>query len=186
LVRERGYDKVTVEDIAARADLAKGTFYLHYENKETLLFGAFSRLVAGEVERTAYRDGPWTEVRQSAVRSAYEHAQEMPDLYKVCLSDARTRSRYLEIVAQYVEENIEQRAAALHRQPRLPVQLIATAFAGAQVAILESWLDGKIAGRPEEMAAMQLDLIVAGMAWASNISLSEVGYDPAPTETGRA
>jgi len=32
LVLERGYDRVTVEDIASRADLARATFYAHYPN----------------------------------------------------------------------------------------------------------------------------------------------------------
>ena len=181
LASGRGYDKVSVEDIAARADLAKGTFYLHYENKDALLFSVFSKLVAEGAERVTYREGPWTEVRQSAVVSSFEHAAQVPDLYKVCLSDPRTRSSYLDIVARFFADNVQRRLAAMHRRPRLPVELMATAFAGAHLAILESWLDGKITGSARELAAMELDVLVAGMAWAQNISLAEIGYDPPET-----
>jgi AcrR family transcriptional regulator len=37
LFGERGYDGVTIEDISAGADVAKATFFLHFENKAALL-----------------------------------------------------------------------------------------------------------------------------------------------------
>ena len=44
LVLERGYDRVTVEDITDRADLARATFYAHYPNKEAVQYSVFNRL----------------------------------------------------------------------------------------------------------------------------------------------
>jgi len=63
LVLERGYDRVAVEDIADRADLARATFYAHYPNKEAVLFSVSNRLVEDLMERISYRDGPWNAVR---------------------------------------------------------------------------------------------------------------------------
>ncbi len=37
LMDERGFDNITVGDICSRADLNRGTFYNHYEDKESLL-----------------------------------------------------------------------------------------------------------------------------------------------------
>jgi AcrR family transcriptional regulator len=176
LVLEHGYHKVTVEDIVARADLAKATFYAHYENKEGLMSAVFSRLIEEGAERSAYREGPWTEVRGGAVGAAYEHAAEMRDLYKVCLGDPRTRSSYLGIVARYAEQNFVDRLKALGHQPKVPVRMMALAFAGAHVAILESWLDGEIPGTAQDVATMQLDVLVAGLAWAHDMSLCDLGY----------
>ena len=34
---ERGYDAVTVEEVCRRADVAKGTFFLHFPTKDALL-----------------------------------------------------------------------------------------------------------------------------------------------------
>jgi AcrR family transcriptional regulator len=184
LVLEHGYDKVTVEEIVAKADLAKATFYAHYENKEALMSAVFSRLVKEGAERMAYREGPWTEVRGGAVQAAYELADDMRDLYKVCLGDPRARSSYVDTVTQYAEQNFVDRLNAIGRQPQVPVRMMARAFAGAHVVILESWLDGEIPGTAQEVAAMQLDLLVAGMAWGHNISSVDLGYtvDPEPLE----
>ena len=185
LVLEHGYDRVTVEDIVARADLAKATFYGHYENKEALMSAVFTRLIEELAERIAYRDGPWTEVRGSAMEGIYEHASEMRELYKVCLSDLRTRTSYLATATRLAQENFQSRLKALNREPRIPVRVMAKAFAGAHLAMLESWLDGEIRGSAQEVAAMQLDLLVAGFAWAQNISLFDLGYSIAPSRPDR-
>ncbi len=38
LAREQGFDNTTVEQIAARADVAPRTIYAHYPTKESIVF----------------------------------------------------------------------------------------------------------------------------------------------------
>lgn len=175
LVLDRGLDRVSVEDVAERADVAKATFYAHYDNKEAVLAAVFARLTAELVEQFAYREGPWTEVRRGAVAAMFAHAHDMADLYRVCLAETHVRARYTQMFCDYAERNIRDRLAAVGRQPRIPVPVLARAFAGAHVAILEAWLDGVITGTPQEVAAMELDTVVGGLAWAHGLSLDEVG-----------
>ena len=180
LVLERGYERVAVEDICDRADLARATFYAHYPNKEAVLFSIFNRLVEDLMQRIAYQSGPWNEVRRDAAQTAYKHAAEMPDLYRACLSDARTRQAYMSTLSRYTEQNYRNRLNALNRQPRLPVPLMARAFAGAHVAVLEAWLAGELTGDPEQLASMTLDFLIAGAAWANGFRLEELGYSTGP------
>jgi len=159
LVLEHGYEQVAVEDISGRADLARATFYAHYSNKEAVLFSVFNRLIEDLMQRIAYQSGPWNEVRRDAIQAAYKHAAEMPDLYRACLSDARTQ------------------------QSRVPIPLMARAFVGAHVAVLEAWLAGELTGDVEQLASMTLDLLIAGAAWANGFGLDELGYSTAsPTQ----
>ena len=176
LVLERGYERVAVEDIADRADLARATFYAHYPNKEAVLFSVSNRLVEDLMQRIAYQGGPWNVVRRDAVQTAYKHAAENPDLYRACMSDSRTRQAYLSILGRYAEQNFSDRLKALNRQPRIPVPVMARGFVGAHVAILEAWLAGELEGDIEELASMTLDLLVAGAAWANGFRLDELGY----------
>jgi AcrR family transcriptional regulator len=176
LVLEHGYDRVAVEDITDRADLARATFYAHYPNKEAVLLSVFNRLAEDLMQRIAYQGGPWNEVRRDAIQSVYKHAAQMPDLYRACLSDARTRQAYLSILTQYAEQNFRDRLKALNRQPRVPVPVMARGFAGAHLAVLEAWLAGELQGDIEELARMTLDLLVAGTAWAHGFRLDELGY----------
>lgn len=48
LMTERGYDAVKVEDIAARADVANATFFLHFPTKASLL-AAFNEQVSQKI-----------------------------------------------------------------------------------------------------------------------------------------
>src|SRR6516164_1575675 len=178
LVLERGYERVAVEDIADRADLARATFYSHFPNKEAVLLSVSSRLVEDLMQRIAYTGGPWNVVRRDAIQTAFRHAAENPDLYRACLSDARTRRSYLSILSRYAEQNFRDRLTALGRQPRVPVPVMARAFTGAQVAILEAWLAGELDGDAEQLASMALDLFIAGGAWANGLRLDEIGYPP--------
>jgi len=176
LVLERGYDKVAVEDITDRADLARATFYAHYPNKEAVQFSVFNRLTQDLVQRLASQGGPWNVVHRDVIQTAYKQAAEMPDLYRACLSDPRTRQAHLSALSRYAERNFRNRLTALGRQPRVPVPVMARAFVGAHVAILEAWLAGELDGDVEELASMALDLLIYGTAWAHGVRLDELGY----------
>jgi AcrR family transcriptional regulator len=176
LVLERGYDRVTVEDITDRADLARATFYAHYPNKEAVQYSVFNRLTKDLVRRIAEQGGPPTVVPRDAIRAAYKHAADNPDLYRACLSDARTRQAHLSTLSRYAEQNFGDRLTARGRRPRVPVPVMARAFVGAHVAILEAWLAGEIDGDVEELASMALDLLIYGTAWADGLRLDELGY----------
>ena len=180
LVLEQGYERVAVEDISDRADLARATFYAHYPNKEAVLFSVSNQLTEDLMQRISYQDGPWDVVRRDALQTAYKHAAEKPDLYRAVMSEARTRQAYVAIVSRYAEQNFRDRLRALGRQPRIPVPVIARGFVGATLAILDAWLAGELTGDIEELASMALDLLVAGGAWANGFRLDELGYSTGP------
>jgi AcrR family transcriptional regulator len=41
LIQERGYDRITIQDILERADVGRSTFYAHYRDKDDLLRAGF-------------------------------------------------------------------------------------------------------------------------------------------------
>src|SRR5258707_301232 len=49
LIVERGYEKVTVQDVLDRADIGRSTFYAHYRDKDDLFGSCFDDLRAEHV-----------------------------------------------------------------------------------------------------------------------------------------
>src|SRR5512137_1474289 len=59
LVLEKGYDAISIQDITDRADLGRGTFYIHFKDKEEVVWSAIQNLIL-ELEQEAhqlYKDG---------------------------------------------------------------------------------------------------------------------------------
>jgi len=109
----------------------------------------------------------------------------MPDLYRACLNDPRTRHAHLTALSRYAEQNFRDRLTTLGNQPRVPVPVMARAFAGAHVAILDAWLAGELDGDVEELASMTLDFLIYGTAWAHGIRLDELRHSPEPPADAR-
>ena len=51
-INEKGFSNVSIEDITTAAQVAKGTFYTHFESKEALIFYTFQQ--SDDVYRRAY------------------------------------------------------------------------------------------------------------------------------------
>ena len=107
LFSERGYAATRLEDVAARAGVAKGTVYLYFANKEELFKavlreGFISPLaeMRGVVQRY---EGSTFELVERVVRGWWEHigATRLSAIPKLIVSEARN---FPEVARFYVDE----------------------------------------------------------------------------------
>ena len=139
----RGYDAVSVEDIARRADVGRSTFYMHYRSKEELLRESVSRpstvlalIVGGDID-----------AEMVAPQLAHFHAQRSRN-------GSFFRDPIRRIWVSRLAQMIEPRLAKLVRpgRPLLPLPMIALQLAELQVALIATWLIEKPALKPEAIA----------------------------------
>lgn len=85
LFQERGYDRTTVEDIAARAGLTERTFFRYFADKHEVLFSGskeLEKLIVDRIEAAPEDESPFEAVA-SALEAAGAWLQERRDLESV-------------------------------------------------------------------------------------------------------
>lgn len=173
LVVERGYNDITIQDIADRADVSRATFYLHYKDKDDLLFSSMEKTYDAMVSDHMARmpaDLTSPDYEDLMCESDdYEHVAAYADFYRVMLSKNGSIGfmlRVMSYLAQVIQPVLEQQAEHEGVEPNVPVDLIAAFCAGAEVGMTKWWLENNLSYTPQEMAKMQYMLSAQGLQWA--------------------
>ena len=117
LVLERGYEAITIQDITERADLGRGTFYIHFKDKEEAIWAAFQDMFA-DMERSAHQqlDRHLSQVEFFGLLNIFRHARQNRDLYRVMFGgqgSARLAARAQDYLVDVFLHDI-------HNSPRRP------------------------------------------------------------------
>lgn len=95
LLARWGYRKVTVDEIVRRADVGKGTVYLHWRSRDELLFAVLLREGAATFDELAQgmRADPAEVALHRYVRTVFLHAMRRPLLAAIYTRDTEVLGR---------------------------------------------------------------------------------------------
>lgn len=167
LILEKGYESITVQDITDRADLNRGTLYLHYRDKQDLLLSSsndvFKELLAQFTPISAHNLG--MDIPERHLTVVFQHVAANVDFYRVVLGEHGvpafiTRLRHL--VSQVSLERLESLRKLVPATP-FPSELVAGYAGGAIIGVIEWWLENKMPIAPEVLAQYTLQLTVSGL-----------------------
>ena len=106
LVAVDGFDKVTIDDICAAAEVSKTTFYRYFDTKEDVLLGSATEKLAAMSDALARR--PVSESAVVAVRNAFT---EFAELYQVDRSTKLAISQITRATPALAARNLEHQTA---------------------------------------------------------------------------
>ena len=90
LIEEKGFDALTVQDIADRAALNRATFYLHYQDKQDLLVkslrDAIDELMADIGASTDEHGQLVFDESPRPIKAVFEHVAQHARFYRVMMS----------------------------------------------------------------------------------------------------
>jgi AcrR family transcriptional regulator len=160
LVLERGYDRLTVQDVLDRADVGRSTFYAHYRDKEALLTATFDEMRAqlqGELDAHV----PGDPARPAEL--LFEHAHRNQRVYR-----ALCGRRGGEVVLRHLHGMISEllRDPLRAHDPTIPVELAVEFHASATLGLLRWWIDHDFPHDPAWLAANYRALALPGPAGA--------------------
>ena len=158
LLREKGYDAITVSDIIERANIGRSTFYSHYHDKDDLFVGELDRVI--EVLSHGLPDQE--EMPFFPSLGLFRHVGEEYQLYKALLW-----SPGIDLLIKHMQRALSQRIEqALHKQEKrfdVPSPILANFIAGSFLTLLNWWLENKMIYPPEEMDAVFKKLTMTGI-----------------------
>jgi AcrR family transcriptional regulator len=155
LILEKGYDGVSVREIAARADVAHATFYRHFADKDQLLMYRLEEFVE---EVTAFTREP--SLQQSEGYLIFKHAQENSALYTILLRSPgaiQVRSAIQQAIGADLLRTCAPLSAPAHGV--IPAEVAANHIAGSLLVLIEWWLTHDMPYPPARMAGIYEQLI---------------------------
>jgi AcrR family transcriptional regulator len=146
LIRQRGWDAITVQDVCERADVGRSTFYVHFADKEELLVSGFGEL------REQLRANVVAEPSKplAFTRALLDHTREYEPIYRALLGRRTAQVVYrswIDLVCDLLEEDIAKLApAGPHRSAAVRY------LAGALWELLSWWSE-----QPTRSSTVDLD-----------------------------
>ena len=166
-ILEQGYDATSIQDITDRAGLRRATFYLHYRDKDELMFGLIRDMLddlMAKIEDQSSRS--FNAVTQgSEDLLTFLHVQQHADLYRAVLR-GQGAVEITRAVRDYLAGRIRETCTLWHPDMDLsmPLAVLANYLAAVKLNMVIWWLDAGMPYTPQEMAAMCSRLTMFGAA----------------------
>ncbi len=160
LIVEKPIHEVTVQDVLDRSGVGRSTFYLHFRDKDDLLFTQlegfleFMSTMLSVREEKSHRVAPVAEM--------FNHIGNQNKLYRV-LSDSGHLPGFFDLAQEYFARGIERRLVESGRLAHLPSRELAArsaALSGSLLSLLRWWLH-----HGERESAQEMDTVFHRMVW---------------------
>jgi len=177
-MREQDYDAITIQEIVDRANVGRTAFYLHYGNKDELFLNCHEGMV------NEFRFGPFFPFTREELLSpnappgmtaAYQHLEDARAMLSPVFQGRDSLLILRRILrdrsAHAIEANL--RAAFAGIDSRIPLDVLAAYLAGAQIELVQWWLEKRQPHTPQSLAQSFHRLQRAAIRDAFGLSESE-------------
>ena len=159
---EEGYDAVTVQEIAGRAEINYRTFYRHYDSKDDLLRDVLRtsmadlRKIMPPPTPAELHDPNFEEIARRKGRMLYAYVAENSKIFRVLLQSG---SAALVPIKEFARAETERYFADIPI-PEIPFELVANHMITSTFSFIQWWLDSGMVYTPEQMGAYAAQLIM--------------------------
>lgn len=171
LISEKGFDTVTVGEIAERAMINRATFYRHYQDKYELVASIFQENVDTLINELGYRPDDMETIARwhtEAWIKFFEHFARHARLYKAMLG-RRGSTWYTAQMIDYLKDSFYKHAQTSNLLPQqksenhMPLDFVLACQASWLVSVLTWWLENGAEYSPKQIAVWSSNTMSPGI-----------------------
>ncbi|WHY76867.1 TetR/AcrR family transcriptional regulator [Neobacillus sp. WH10] len=176
LMEEKGFEAITVRDLTERADINRGTFYLHYEDKYDLLEQCEEEIING-INKLTLKINPEDALSFDGQKEPFpfivylfEYLHENSSFMKAVLGpngDASFQEKLKELIKRTFYQNI---LSKINQEDMLvPVDFLIAYVCSAHLGVIQHWLESGMEKSPREMALILARITLLGPRQVSGL-----------------
>lgn len=170
LVEEKGFDAVTIQDIADAAMINRTTFYAHFKDKQDLYDQIFTASIAPflKIIDTGGFSGTNHQIKLKTVTylltQVFKTIKENKRFYAMALEGANA-TRLTNLVRELLAKRyakIFQHLLITHNQKQIPTDFIISYMTSIFIGTVNWWVHADSDFSPEHMAKLVIQLVANG------------------------
>ncbi|WP_144510244.1 TetR/AcrR family transcriptional regulator [Bacillus sp. FJAT-22090] len=184
LMEEKGFEAITVSDLTEKADINRGTFYLHYKDKYDLLEQSEEE-VFEKLDRIA--EEAWTEINSEELNKKqihiplpftvklFEYLEENSAFMRVILGpngDPSFQAKLKEVIKNKMFQKFYQ----FNNKDNMivPLDYLTAYVSSAHLGVIQYWLKSGMDKSPEEMATILSQTTFWGPAKVAGLTFNDI------------
>ncbi len=146
LFEATGFDRTTIDDIAAKADIAPRTFFYYFPTKEDVVLADYARrldLIVDELGQRPAEEGPWAALRASFIVVAADYSAQRDQLVRrfgIMAENPSVYARSLQLQAGWEDALARVLAERIGNDNGIEPRLLAAAALACMRSSLQHWL----------------------------------------------
>ncbi|MDX8364639.1 TetR/AcrR family transcriptional regulator [Cytobacillus sp. IB215665] len=179
LLQQKGFDSITIQNIADEAMINRATFYLHYQDKydllEQMMDVVLKELITSYGDSNNHIEEQQFKIKnhQMTIQRVYESVEKHRFFYQVMFGKHGVyefRKNLEEVMIGKFEENFNN-LEMTDADFKIPKEVLLHFSSSAFVGIIDWWLREENHKSPEEMSVMISQIILRGHTSAAGVEI---------------
>ena len=180
LLKEKDINSITVQDLTKKADLTRGTFYLHYADMDEFLYNSMYDILNELVElvKPKHITKKITNINElnSSISflNLFEYIGKNSEYFKLMLSEkgySKFRSHLENLIKDKIYDNLVTSIIENENQLSVEQNILISYIISAHIGVIYNWLEKGMKYSPQYMASQLTQLTFEGVLNAAGLKL---------------
>ncbi|MEY8441249.1 TetR/AcrR family transcriptional regulator [Lactobacillaceae bacterium 24-114] len=159
LMRRKKLEDINVQQITEAANITRGTFYLHYKDKQDFIDSAIEEVLNEffnyvMVDSQSLSNANGQKVQVLSLQRAFQFIEKEADIFDVLLNDDKNNFFYKQLYGRLLDQltNFYTESIEPEEQLEVPLNIQISFINSALLGLIRHWLDDGMIYTPHYMA----------------------------------